>query len=278
LKGGFGDDQGNSLGLREMQQTEEFAGKIKYYKVHQRLSRISGGKFDPDTLLTGCYYRLPITSIDIKEGTTSISDYSFYKCKDLSEVNIPKSVKEIGYCAFYSCSQLKSITIPDSVRLVDESAFENCSQLSCIALSDSLYEIDADAFKGCAIDSITIPKNVKYLHTSAFDYCKNLRSVIINEKTPCYLYVDHEALDDRTVFYVPKGCVEAYKSAKGWSEIKDRIFEIGDPAGKDYVSGINAVKTDRADGAAYDLQGRPVNVDRLQRGTIYIMDGKKIRK
>ena len=46
------------------------------------------------------------TSISIKEGTLSITGYSFYNCSGLTSVLIPNSVKSIGTYAFASCSDL----------------------------------------------------------------------------------------------------------------------------------------------------------------------------
>ena len=46
------------------------------------------------------------TSISIKEGTSSITGYAFYKCSGLTSVIIPNSVKAIGSYAFASCSEL----------------------------------------------------------------------------------------------------------------------------------------------------------------------------
>ena len=47
------------------------------------------------------------TSIDIKDGTISISSYAFYNCRNLISITIPNSVINIGYDAFNRCTFVK---------------------------------------------------------------------------------------------------------------------------------------------------------------------------
>ena len=51
------------------------------------------------------------TSIDIKDGTVSISASAFCDCSGLTSVTIPNSVTSIGSYAFYGCDSLASMTI-----------------------------------------------------------------------------------------------------------------------------------------------------------------------
>ena len=53
---------------------------------------------------------LPNTSIDIKDGTISISHKAFEYFNSLISITIPSSVTFIGYQAFMCCPNLKSVT------------------------------------------------------------------------------------------------------------------------------------------------------------------------
>ena len=69
------------------------------------------------------------TSININEGTISISSSAFSGCTGLTSVTIPNSVTEIGNGAFYGCTNLTSISIPNSVTEIGEYTFYGCTKL-----------------------------------------------------------------------------------------------------------------------------------------------------
>ena len=63
-------------------------------------------------------------------SVTSIGNYAFDNCGDLTSVTIPNSVTSIGYSAFYGCSGLTSVTIGNSVTSIGSDAFSGCSLTS----------------------------------------------------------------------------------------------------------------------------------------------------
>ena len=65
---------------------------------------------------------------------TSIGEYAFADCSNLTSVIIPSSVTSIEDWAFNGCSGLTSIEIPSSVTNIGQSAFEFCSSLISIAI------------------------------------------------------------------------------------------------------------------------------------------------
>ena len=67
---------------------------------------------------------------------TSIGDWAFNKCVNLTSVTIPNSVTSIGTSAFEECISLTSVTIPNSVTSIGERTFYSCSKLTnvtCLA-------------------------------------------------------------------------------------------------------------------------------------------------
>ena len=65
----------------------------------------------------------------IPNNVTSICDFAFKNCNDLTSVTIPDSVTSIGYSAFYGCGGLTSVTIGNSVTSIGENAFYDCYRL-----------------------------------------------------------------------------------------------------------------------------------------------------
>lgn len=122
-----------------------------------------------------------IEELVIPEGVTSINDYAFYRCFDLTSVSIPNSVTTIGDWVFEGCKNLTSISIPSSVTAIGGYAFSNCQNLTSIIIPSSVTTIGDLAFSSSGITSIIIPKNVKSIGVSIFLLCKDLKSISVEE-------------------------------------------------------------------------------------------------
>ncbi len=73
-----------------------------------------------------------ITSVTISDSITTIGEYVFYNCSNLTTVTISENsqLTTIGDYAFSGCSSLTSIYIPNSVTTIGNYAFGNCSNLT----------------------------------------------------------------------------------------------------------------------------------------------------
>lgn len=121
-----------------------------------------------------------VSKIIIEYGVTSIGDYAFFDCVNLTDISIPKSVTYIGESAFYNCNNLAHIIIPNSVISIANKAFRECGSLSNIIIPDSVTNIGDEAFWGCKnLSSITMPKSIAIINEKTFVECVNLTNVII---------------------------------------------------------------------------------------------------
>ena len=115
-------------------------------------------------------------------SVTSIDEYAFNECSELTSVTIPNSVTSLGSDAFSGCSGLTSISIPNSLTSISTSAFSGCTGLTSITLPNSLTGIDGYSFSGCTgLTSVTIPDNVTMIAYNAFSGCTGLTSISLGD-------------------------------------------------------------------------------------------------
>ena len=158
--------------------------------------------YNADDNPSPAYNNSKVKKIVIEKGVTSVGDYAFRSCNNLTSIMISNSVTSIGNSAFFYCTSLtsvtipdnvtsienyafaytglKSITIPDSVTNIGNYAFAGCKDLTSITIPDSVTSIGNYAFYNCSsLTSITIPDSVTSIGNSAFVGCKNLTSITI---------------------------------------------------------------------------------------------------
>ncbi|MDD5962078.1 MAG: leucine-rich repeat domain-containing protein, partial [Bacteroidales bacterium] len=121
-----------------------------------------------------------VTNNDTTYSVTSIGNYAFVWCSELTSVTIPNSVTSIGKWAFQSCSSLTSVTIPNSVTSIGDYAFSYCSGLTSVTIPNSVTSIGEWAFSYCrSLTSVTIPNSVTSISSGVFHSCSSLTSVTI---------------------------------------------------------------------------------------------------
>ena len=153
------------------------------------------------------------TTINIQEGTVTISPHAFSGCRSLTEITIPDSVTSIGGEAFYGCTGLKAfnvaeensvyqskdgvlykkadksiylvpqavegaVAILDGCTSIGSSAFSGRTGLHTVTMENGVQSIDDYAFYNCTgLQSVTIGEGVQSIYKSAFYGCTGLQTV-----------------------------------------------------------------------------------------------------
>jgi len=103
-----------------------------------------------------------IGTYNIPSSVTSIEDYAFVECNNLTSVTIPSSITTIGLGAFRFCRNLTSISIPSSVTTIGSGAFWGCVKLTSISIPSSVTTIGHAAFFNCdSLTSVTLSRNTQ---------------------------------------------------------------------------------------------------------------------
>ena len=173
----------------------------------------------------GSYYgNDEIQHLVIASGVTSIGDFAFNDCQNLTSVSIPASVTSVGSCAFDNTPWLEGQ--PDGVVYVGKVAYKWKGDAAIAAITDGTVSISPSAFEGCtSLATVIIPASVTSIGDFAFYDCQNLTSVIVYATTPPALggSVFEGYAGDREI-YVPEGTVENYQA--GWNNYVDYITVI----------------------------------------------------
>ena len=154
------------------------------------------------------------SSVTIPYGITTIGDYAFAGCSDLTSVTIGSSVTTINASAFCSCSNLTefivqnsnfstlesgkilcdgngkklisypsasgSVTIPEGIATIGDYAFENCTSLTEITIPNSVEIIGRNAFVRTVLTSVVLPDSITEMGINVFWECSNLETVTLS--------------------------------------------------------------------------------------------------
>ena len=212
-------------------------------------------------------------------SVTSIDNYAFYECNELTEITIGKNVTSIDSFAFVDCSALTKITIGKNVTSIDNSAFYSCSELTSIIwnakeyASDSPFDDIRDQITTFTIGNevehipaylcssmvnlteITIPNSVTSIGDYAFNRCSGLTEIIIPNSVTS---IGDEAFRDCSGIkeFIVSPNNQNYYSENGVLFNKDKTELIQCPATKlDTTYNIPNSVTSIGDRAFYECSG-----------------------
>lgn len=136
----------------------------------------------------------------IQDGVTSVGDWAFAGCSEITEVQIANTVTSIGEYAFSSCKKLEKIVIPEKVRTIGECAFMTCRKLATVHISSAVTSIGGYAFDECsALEEITVAADNQY-------YSSDSKGVLFS-KAKMILY-KYPAGNSREHYAIPDGVTE----------------------------------------------------------------------
>ena len=213
-----------------------------------------------DGAFTGCS---SLTNITLPDKLEVINKETFKDCSSLENITISNNITKIMSDAFNGCNTLtkvyyngdlsswckisfsnsaanplinegalyiggnivEDLIIPSDITEVQFASFRGCGSIKSIVFHDNVQTITRHAFNGCkSITTITIGSGVTSIGLQAFYACKKLKEVYCKPTTPpssANKMFDGNASDRK--IYVPTASVEAYKSAKYWSDYADYI-------------------------------------------------------
>lgn len=109
--------------------------------------------------------------ITFDKAVTSIGEFAFLSCKNLSTISIPESVTQLGPSVFEGCNNLMSISLPKKLTSIGAGAFAWCNLID-ITIPSGVKAIEMATFHGCgSLISISLPESIESINETAFCYC-----------------------------------------------------------------------------------------------------------
>ena len=165
-----------------------------------------------------------VTASDWGDATSVPINILSYSSK-LKKVVMSDRITSVGAMFCHWCSVLTEVILSSSLEKVGESFLSGC-KIAELELPDSLKTIGEEFLADNRLTELTIPAKVTSIGSYFMWYNKGLSKVMMKPTTPPTLGSNaFENGSSSLVITVPKGSLDAYKTATNWAAFADRMQE-----------------------------------------------------
>ena len=173
---------------------------------------------------------------------TSIGDYAFENCSELTSVVIGNSVTSIKYYAFRGCSGLTSVEIGNNVTSIGIGVFNGCTSLKDLRIEDGEGTLSLEynssrkgLFYDCPLETLYLGRDLSYStsynygHSPFYDNKRTLTSVTIGNSVTSIGSYAFEGCSGLTSIEIPNSVTSIGIGAfSGCTSLKDLRIEDGE--------------------------------------------------
>lgn len=209
--------------------------KLKYVKMGKKTRMLDDYAFsecrnlehvvfqkllEPNPGLTMCdlYFSNSAFSNCTKMRRVDIEDLSQWS--NSSANGWPASPLTYGPDLYLNGELITKLVIPNDVHEIGRYAFQICPSIQYVELPNNNIYVEDAAFRYSNVQILRIKGGEDtYLRGSSFTGCDKLMKVIAESNVPANIEETTFCTDTyyKGTLYVPVGCKQVYKSAKGWS-------------------------------------------------------------
>ena len=202
------------------------------------------------TMGTGVFYVCPsLKNVHLSKSLTILPNSTFNQCSQLTELDIPGTVTYIGNGAMYKCTSMKRLKIGDKDAPAGTTDIEHYA----LAYSNELERLEL----GANLDSLTY---------GSLEDLGNVKLAICWATTPPRCNENAMGIAfSRTILYVPKASLDAYREARMWKKFQTilPIEDVGDLNGDGSITvgDVTALISRVLTGDTDDIGFADVNLD-----------------
>ena len=180
-----------------------------------------------------------ICRLVLTEGLVEVDEYACAG-SDFQIDQLPNSLERIGVVGFAENNFPRHLVLPQSLRVIDAAAFSTCYTIHELTIPENIDSIESNAFYfNTQLQKVNFnARNCSYLASNAFEdasvstlvigeqvqsitpcmYINGVNTITVKAKTPPII-TENTFAYFTPVFYVPKGCWNAYQNAPYWKDI-----------------------------------------------------------
>ena len=118
-----------------------------------------------------------VQTYTLGESVTSIGDYAFCGCTNITKLTLPNNVAQVGNGTFQGCTGITSFAIPQTVTTIGDYAFSTCTGIQTLNIPNAT-SIGKGAFADCSnLTAVQLGNGLISLGDSAFSSCYNLQAI-----------------------------------------------------------------------------------------------------
>lgn len=224
------------------------------------------------------FYNSGIEKADMNKcgSLTSIGDFAFAKCGNLTDVSI-NTIAELGKGVFFDDTNLQYFLLPASVNSIPAFTFKGTVNLDPTTINDNITEINDYALTGWnTISEFTLPVNLAYIGDNAMEGWSSIKSIKASENTFVPQLGDNvweNVNQPDAILYVSHDTEDAFKNAGQWNNFTIEVES----------SGINTLvpdnTSDASDRVSFSLADRILVIESngsdIVDTTIFDLDGRR---
>ena len=166
-------------------------------------------------------YCTDVTAVTMPNTVTTLNKEAFSNCEALATLNFSTALQTIGEKAFYYCEALKEVKLPEGLIYIGEMAFNKATTITEVVIPNSVTTLDEKAFQNCsALADVTIGSGVEEVGSSAFNGCSAVAHInILRKATPKTGSGAFNKVPSTVCVTMPTASIEDYKGVTAWNNL-----------------------------------------------------------